>query len=196
MSTPSQSAGPQKQAALLEVDYDVLIVDLDGTLIKEDVTKMQLISATVRRPWAAPWYAYRFLFDRPRFKAEIAARLVFDPTALTYHQAVIDIVHREKARGRIVALVSASQDLLIQRVAAHTKIFDLALGSRETIIKGPKKLEKMREIFPGKRFVYAGDTFVDLKVWSGCVGAYVVNPSENLLSRVRLLNIPFSVILD
>lgn len=163
-----------------------LCVDLDGTLIKSDLLYETLLAALSRRPWVAlllpVWLA--------RGRAHLKARLLdhagdrVDVDALPLTEDLVEYLRAEKATGRRIELVSASDQRIVERVAARVGVFDAALGSDGTTnLKGDTKARLLIERHPDG-FVYAGDSRADLAVWDRAVGAIPVNEARTWLDAV------------
>jgi phosphoserine phosphatase len=88
------------------------------------------------------------------------------------------LITQAKSAGRKVLLVTASDQLVADRVAAHLKLFDEAIGSDGvTNLKGAAKAELLVKKFGRGGFDYAGDSAADIPVWVAARRAYAVNPA-------------------
>lgn len=151
-----------------------LAVDLDGTLIEGDSSWMSVAGMLARRPWTV-WLLPLFLFDRARFKHEVAKRFVPDAASLPYVPEVVAYVREQKERGRTVVLATASNVATARRVAEHLGCFDGVIASdRETYRGGAAKARALTERFGPKGFVYAGNEIRDLPVWEAAAAAILV----------------------
>ena len=91
-----------------------LAVDLDGTVILSDMTKISARKIIFRRPW------YLFLIPffeltkgRPYWKKRVANLVSVDPSDLIYHEAFMNWLKQEKESGREMILATASHLSLI-----------------------------------------------------------------------------------
>lgn len=149
-----------------------LAVDLDDTLILTDSFFLQLKTLTASRPWLVPVVLFYFLTGgRPAAKAWLARQVPLDPATLPYRQELIAYLHRQKAGGRKIFLVSAADQDIVTRVAEHLQLFDGAFGSDgKTNLKARAKADFItKKVAPD--FVYAGDALADLAVWRKAAGA-------------------------
>ena len=169
----------------------VLVVDLDGTLIRSDLL-LESFWAAVAADWRLPFRALGTLFRarrRAALKRMLAERAVPDPAVLPYNPEVLALIRDWREAGGRTALVSAADDALVQAVAAHLGLFDLARGSDgATNLKGPAKAAFLREKFGATGFVYAGDSHADLPVWRDAAEAITVGAGPNLRARVEAQN--------
>jgi 4-hydroxybenzoate polyprenyltransferase len=143
-----------------------LIVDLDGTLVRSDLTLETLFAELGRRP-AAVLGLLRLLFvSRAAFKHRLAQKASVDFAALPYDKAVLAIIDRAGAEGRRVYLASASSETLVAGVARHVGIFDGWFGSSATLnLKGAAKADLLVKNFDAQHFDYLGNGRADLLVW-------------------------------
>lgn len=168
----------------------VLVVDLDGTLIRSDMLHETFWSAFAA-DWTTPFAAARAL---PRGKAALkqalAARAAVDVATLPYDPAVLDRVRAWRAAGGRTALVSASDQQVVEAVAAHLGLFDVAHGSLDgTNLKGPAKAEFATNTFGPRGFIYMGDAAADMPVWQAAARAITVNAAPATRAAVDRLGI-------
>ncbi|MEQ8968608.1 MAG: UbiA family prenyltransferase [Azospirillaceae bacterium] len=158
-----------------------LCVDLDGTLVLSDTMMESILLVLRRRPWAIVTLALWLLAGRASFKRRVAARATPDPALLPYNAPLLAYLRAEKARGRTVALYSASDQRVVDAIAAHLGLFDAAHGSDgRTNLSGRNKLAAMRADYPDG-FVYAGnDPRADRPVFAGADGAVLAGRPERL----------------
>ncbi len=163
-----------------------LCVDLDGTLILSDLL-WESLAVLLRRNllfiFLVPIWLLR---GRANLKREVAARATIDPTLLPYNEPFVEFLRAEKKCGRRLLLVSASDRVLVEKVAAHTGLFDEVLGSDgQTNLRGPAKCAALTAKFGRGGFDYAGNSYVDLPVWAGAKNILVVNAPRALASQLR-----------
>src|SRR5208282_4172538 len=97
---------------------------------------------------------------------------------LPYNNDVINLIKQEKSAGRKTILITASDQVMADGIAAHLKLFDEAIGSDGvTNLKGPAKAELLVKKFGRGGFDYAGDSAADIPVWEAARRAYAVNPA-------------------
>jgi 4-hydroxybenzoate polyprenyltransferase len=135
-----------------------------------------------------PLYCLPVLFwwmkGRAYLKARIAERVVLDPSLLPYNEPLIDFLRAQKAQGRLLLLVTASDVHLARSVADHVGLFDEVLASDgQTNLRGKNKGARLAERFGERGFDYAGNSSVDLPVWEHSREALVVNGSPSLPAR-------------
>jgi len=68
-----------------------LAVDMDGTLILSDMSRICFSRVIPRRPWMLLSTILKELTGRrAQWKRDLAEKLVFDPAELDYHEAFLD----------------------------------------------------------------------------------------------------------
>lgn len=162
-------------------ELPVLVCDLDHCLIRTDMLYETFWAAVAAR-WTAPFAAAAALVrGRAALKAHLARASEMDPALLPYEEAVIEELRAWRAQGGRTVLVTASDQSIADRIAAHLGLFDEAHGSDgRRNLKGSEKAAFLREHFAGGRFIYMGDSAADLKVWNGAAGGISVNAHDAL----------------
>lgn len=169
---------------------DMLAVDLDGTLLRSDML-FETFWAAFGSDWRMPFSAAAALADgRSALKRHLARRTEIDVTTLPYNATVIEYVRDWRARGGRTALVTASDQALADRIAAHLDIFDEVHGSDGARnLKGPNKAAFLQERF-GSNFAYVGDAAADLPVWKQAGHVVTVNAPGALRRKLEGLGAP------
>jgi phosphoserine phosphatase len=147
--------------------------------------------AATAASWTAPFVALGALTGgRARLKRHLAALGPVDVRALPYNEDVLRHIRQRRAEGIGVALVTASDQALADRIARHLGVFDWVYGSGDGVnLKGTHKARFLARRFPDG-FQYMGDSTADLKVWRGASKAITVTGSRSLKSRVEGLGCP------
>src|SRR5262249_51625447 len=171
-----------------QCNCDVLVVDLDGTLIRSDLLFETFWSA-FSKSWTAPFDAAQSLrHGRAALKQRLSELGSVDVATLPYNQEVLAYIHRWRADGGRTALVTASNKKLADAIAAHLGVFDEVHGSDETTdLKGGRKGAFLERRFGNLGFVYIGDAEANFPVWEKAATAITVNASRSLRARVDAL---------
>lgn len=166
-------------------DKPVLVVDLDGTLLRSDILYETFWSA-FGRSWRSPFRAARAMASgKAALKRSLARDGQIEVTTLPYDPKIIDYVNAWRADGGRTALVTASDENIAQDIASHLDIFDEVYGSDGARnLKGPNKAAFLKEHFAAQGFAYMGDAKADLPVWAEAQHAITVNISQSLQSQV------------
>lgn len=180
-------ASPARATIEAQAPGRVLVVDLDGTLLRGDILQESFWAALAQH-WWAPLAAARALASggRPALKRRLAELGPVQPARLPYDEGVIALLQRWRAAGGRTALVTAADAGLARAVAAHLGLFDEVHGSEPgRNLKGPVKAAFLADRFGTGGYVYVGDAPADLPVWRGAAGAVTVTPSARLRARVE-----------
>src|SRR5690242_16948155 len=153
-----------------------LCVDLDGTLIKTDVLWESLMVLLKQNPLYLLALPFWLLRGRAYLKKEIANRTELNPASLPYHHPFLDFLRAERKKGRKIILATAADEQLARHVADHVGLFTDVFASNGKInMRGKNKGKALAERYGKKGFDYAGNSTVDLPVWSEARHAIVVN---------------------
>ena len=177
---------------MLSNNQSVLVVDLDGTLLRSDMLMESFWSASAE-DWKVPFLSIlALLTGRSALKNYLANLSDVDVTTLPYDLEVIDYVkaHR-RASGRTV-LVTASNQTLARNISDHLNIFDEVHGSDQSLnLKGEIKAAFLTQSFGENGFEYMGDSEADLHVWKHAKKVITVNAGQSVKLRAEALGKPF-----
>lgn len=166
----------------------VLVVDLDGTLTRTDLLYETFWAALSARWMNVLPVARAALSGRAGLKRRLTGLGTVDPATLPYNEVVLDHVRRWREAGGRTALVSASDQSLVDRVAEHLGLFDEAAGSDgRTNLRGSEKARFLEARFGRGGFAYVGDAEADLPVWESAGAAVTVDLAPSLRARVDAL---------
>ncbi len=173
---PPAPAGPaQAPATGREVP---LCVDLDGTLVKTDCSWEAAAQMLFRHPLQLLGILWSCGRGRAWMKREMSNAAHLRVESLPFNADVIGLITQARSAGRKALLVTASDQLVADRVAAHLKLFDEVIGSDGvTNLKGTAKAALLVQRFGRGGFDYAGDSAADIPVWEAARRAYAVNPA-------------------
>ncbi len=156
----------------LDADLSIpLVVDLDNTLVCADLLHEGFALLLFSNPRAALASLSVLSKGRAALKAEIAKHGLLDAASVPYREPLIELLSRERARGRTVHLVTAADEATAQAIASHVGLFDSVAGSDGTRnLKGAEKLAYLKARFP-QGFLYAGDHASDVPLFLASRGA-------------------------
>lgn len=162
-------------------DPGVLVVDLDGTLLRSDMLFESFWSA-FGQDWRSPFLSVAALTGgRASLKRHLTTASTVEAATLPYDPEVIAFVQDWRASGGRTALVTASDRDLADVIAEHLGIFDEVHGSDgKQNLKGERKGQFLEKRFGPKGFAYMGDSKADLAVWKRAAKAITVNAPSAL----------------
>ena len=162
-----------------------LCVDLDGTLIHSDMLLESFIRLLRQKFFCIFLVPFWLLKGKSHLKHEIAVRVDIDYACLPYHHKLIDYLQKEKNRGRPLVLVTASDKIIAEGIAAHLGLFDEVLASSDGFnLKGRNKAATLIDKYSEKGFDYIGNESVDLHVWQHAHTAISVNRHPRLVAKL------------
>jgi 4-hydroxybenzoate polyprenyltransferase len=153
----------------------VLCVDLDGTLIRGNVLWECVLVLLKTKPITLLLFPFWLLSGRGSFKSKVAARVHLDPAFLPYRETVLDLLRREKADGRRIALTTATDRGIAEEISAYLGFFDEVHATDGQVnFKGTNKAVFLVRKYASTGFEYVGDSAADVEVWRSARAAYVV----------------------
>ncbi len=163
-----------------------LVVDLDGSLIKNDL----LVDSALFFIFQNPLNIFRILLyllkGKANLKHQLAQKVDIDADYLPYNQEVLKIIEEKKASGAKIILATASNIKYAQKINEFLGLFDDILASSELVnLKSKNKADKLVEKFGEGNFDYIGNSKDDLAVWSKSDCSYIVSKSSRLISKVK-----------
>ena len=177
-----------RKAGKIETDsFDVpLCVDLDGTLIRSDLLLESLLILLKESPWIFFLLPIWLLEGKANFKTKIADRVEIGVETLPFNMEFISYLTSQKEAGRTLILVTASHKKFAQKVSEHLGLFSEVFATENTVnLSGVNKRDLLVSRFGEKGFDYAGNAFVDLKVWKVAREAIVVNAPTNIRQKAE-----------
>ena len=169
---------------------EVLIVDLDDTLVRTDMLYETFWSA-LATDWRVAFGAARAFAGggRAALKHYLARSGSVEPDRLPYNVLVIDRVTRWRIAGGRTALVTATDQHVAEKIAAHLGLFDEVHGSDgRRNLKGETKARFLAERFT-EGFHYLGDSDADIAIWRRSLTAVTVDVPAALRARVDALGV-------
>lgn len=155
-----------------------LILDVDGTLLKNDLTHEMILAAVMRDPGKALHYARVGKRDKPQMKQEMVARIgdTLDIEAMPLEPKIVALAQQAVAEGREVYLCSGSEQSLVDRLGARLDFVTESFGTSPTYnMTSENKAAFLRKRFPDG-FDYAGNSTQDFAVWDAAQSAYGMRP--------------------
>lgn len=168
-----------------------LCVDLDGTLISTDLSVESLLGTLKRSPWLAFLVPLWLLQGKSVLKAELARRADIDVAVLPYRATVLQLVEGARAKGRVTALVTGSNQRYAQAINEHLDMFDRVHASDESRnLTGRRKAALLVEEYGEGGFEYVANGRIDLPIWERAGRVVTVNASKSLLRALARLGKP------
>ena len=168
-------------------DNRILFVDLDGTLIKEDLSNLAFLHSLKNYPFKTLIYLLVFLFKgKPYLKDKISKNFDIPFENLTYNKAAFDFIREVKNRHRVVYLISGSHQILVDQMGNYLNIFFESFGTKDNFnLVGSNKVQFIKENLKIHDFDYLGNSHKDLPIWKYTKRAIYTNASEELIQTIK-----------
>ena len=165
----------------------VLFVDLDGTLIKEDLSNLAFSYSLKNYPLKTLFYILVFLFKgKPYLKYKISKNFKIPFENLTFNKAAFDFIREVKNRHRVVYLISGSHQILVDQMGEYLNIFLESFGTKDNFnMVGSNKVQFIKENLKIHDFDYLGNSYKDLPIWEYTNKIIYTNASPNLKKKIE-----------
>lgn len=164
----------------------VLVVDLDGTLIKTDLLAESINFYLIKNPLRIMKLFWWMIKGRAFLKMKLAEAATINFATLPYNNEIIEYLKIEKKKGRRIVLATASNHLLAVKIEEHLNLFEEILASDEvTNLKGFAKRDLLIETYGPGNFDYIGNDSADIPVWQSAAKSHIVSSSQNLINKVN-----------
>lgn len=163
-----------------------ICVDLDGTLIHDDVT-IRALRIFVRQNWFHIFLVFVwFLHGRAYLKYQLAKRVRLDPRELHYNDNFLQYIRDKKQAGYKVFLATACNMEYARIVADYLEIFDDVFASDKVVnLRAEEKANALMSKFGNFGFIYAGNSKDDVAVWKHSAESILVTPTKSALNAMR-----------
>jgi 4-hydroxybenzoate polyprenyltransferase/phosphoserine phosphatase len=173
----------------------VLCVDLDGTLIRGDVFWECILALLKSRPYYLVLLPFWLLSGRAFLKRQLAAHVELNPARLPYRQEVVELLRKEKANGRHIALTTATDSRIAEKVSVYLGLFDEVHGSDGQLnLKGAYKADFLAQQYSKAGFEYLGDSAADVAVWRKATAAYVVGTPARAAQAAAVTTLKLAIL--
>ena len=172
-----------------KTNKEILVVDLDGTLLKSDILHESFWSAISINFLNSLKSLFILLKGKEKLKEYLYLVSNIDVKLLPYNKEVIKYILNFQMSGGKVALVTASNEKIAKKIADHLGFFDEVYGSNSsTNLKGEIKAKFLVNKYGEKNFVYIGDSKADLAVWKKAKKSVSINCSTSLCKKIEKIN--------
>jgi 4-hydroxybenzoate polyprenyltransferase/phosphoserine phosphatase len=171
----------RKEVMNFDINYP-LVLDLDGTLIRIDLTHELLLRGLLKSPIKAVLCIFKNIGNKAVLKEKLVeiAGEDFDVKGFPYNQKVIDVARAHHEQGGTVILCSGSHKVLVDRVAKKFDWIDVSYGSTVDVnLTKSNKADFLATTYPDG-FHYIGNSTQDFPVWSEAITGAAINPPASV----------------
>jgi 4-hydroxybenzoate polyprenyltransferase/phosphoserine phosphatase len=170
----------------MDMNQPPLVIDLDGTLSNSDISIESALNFARSHPARILDMLLWLIQGRAYLKEKLAAKAAIDAGDIPYNSRVIALIGEERAKGRSIALATASHVTYARQIADHLGLFDRVFATEGNInLSAGNKRDRLVREFGEGGFDYAGNSRKDLPVWKAARRAYVVDPELGVEVRAR-----------
>ncbi|WP_298607473.1 UbiA family prenyltransferase [uncultured Thiothrix sp.] len=155
----------------------ILVVDLDGTLLKSDILIENVLIFIKKHPLKIYQLFFWLLRGKIELKRKLAEKIDIDVTQLPYNNEVLSLINQRKQLGHKIILATATYKKYAILIADFLKFFDDTIYSETDNLSGKNKAKRLNQLFGYKKYDYVGNSFKDISIWKSSLISYVV-PSE------------------
>mgnify|MGYP003497862912 FL=1 len=166
-----------------------LIVDMDGTLLRSDMSYANLLAMAAHSPEVLLKLPGWLLQPRNICRANMADIALPDTHNLPLNPDCVGLIAERRAAGARIVLIAAADSRIVAAVAQQTGLFDEWHGSnRDTDLSGANKARFLVDLFGERGFDYIGDSQTDLPAWQTARRAYTLGSSPRLQQNAASAN--------
>ncbi|MBN9413018.1 MAG: hypothetical protein J0H12_03745 [Candidatus Paracaedimonas acanthamoebae] len=163
-----------------------LCIDLDGTLIRSDVTQESVLLFLRKYPWKILNIFIWLCKGRAFLKARLAAYVMIEPSLLPYNECFLEYIKDKAEKGHDLYLVTAADQKCAEIIHNYLGIFKEYLASDETNnLRAFAKAQALCLRFGSEKFIYAGNSRHDLPVWAKSAEIISVNTPQKILKNAE-----------
>ncbi len=108
---------------------------------------------------------------------------------MPYNYEVIELIKKFKKYGHKIILITASPQIIAEKVSEFLQLFDEAIGCNESSnLKGEKKSLYLSKRYGDKGFHYIGNSYDDIPVWKSADQAILVSNNSSLEKKLKSIN--------
>jgi len=166
---------------------NILVVDLDGTLINSDILIECINQFLIKSPLNIFRLIYWIIFGKTYFKNKLSLNIDIDIEKLPYNFEVIEwLISLKKNTGVKLILATGSHHYYANKVSKYLNIFDFVVSSNEFInMRGYVKANTLINLYGFKNFDYIGNSWDDVPVWSNANKVFIVSTSLRFINYIR-----------
>ncbi|MBP6985274.1 MAG: hypothetical protein KBB83_01630 [Alphaproteobacteria bacterium] len=170
-----------------------IVVDLDGTLIFDEISCKAFKRLIVTRPFKLLLAPLWLMKGVAYFKKRVANLVYIDPARLNYNPKVLQFI--KSHQGQEIILATGADQKYAHVVARFLKLFHHVIASDGRVnCVSHHKAERLIRKYGKSRYIYLGNSSQDLAVWKDSLFAVAVNAPKGVLKDLAKLNVPYKIL--
>lgn len=158
----------------------IIVVDLDGTLIKSDSLLESYLLYIKKFPIKFFLPIFWLFKGKLNLKNKIANWVVPNAKFFPYNYELINWLKKQKEEGAVLILATASHQKIAKSVFDHIDIFDDFIASKNINLSSSEKRCKLVERYGDFKFEYVGNSKDDISVWKSASIVHTVNITKSV----------------
>lgn len=160
-----------------------LVLDVDGTFLRTDLLFETFWAGLGQAPIETLKAAFKHFNNPAKLKARLVELTEIRTDLMPVNADVAMAAKTARAQGREVVLASASNEVLVKRLAADYGMSPRVFASTEDHnLKGQAKADALVEAYGEEGFDYAGNEATDREVWAHSRAALVVGDESSAVA--------------
>lgn len=169
----------------------ILFIDLDGTLIKEDLSHLAFLNFIKYNPFKSLYHLFIFLFiGKAYLKEKISENFKVKLSKLTINKNCIEFILNNKNNYTQINLISGSHQKLLNQIQHQFDLFDNVYGTKNNYnMVGKNKIYFINKKLKIFKFDYVGNSLKDVPIWIYSEKIIYTNPSQRLIKKILNLKL-------
>ncbi|MGR3661933.1 MAG: UbiA family prenyltransferase [Paracoccaceae bacterium] len=162
-----------------------LVLDVDGTFLRTDLLFECFWASLGKDPLRTLSVSFRHFTQPAVLKNELAEIAQLRIDLLPVNPEIAELAAENVEAGRQVVLASASDEVLVKRLAQEHGLSDQVFASNgEHNLKGAAKAGALVAAYGENGFDYAGNERVDLPIWEHAENALIVGQHPKIVAEL------------
>ena len=168
-----------------------LVVDLDGTLIRNDTFFDSIVWSLFNRPALLFKSVFSLLKSgKAAMKQTLASEYPLDPELLPYNPEVLNEITQARNNGKKIVLATGADSVIAWKVASYLGTFDEVHASDGNLNNtGHRKANKLSDTY--SNFDYIGNSSADLESWKAASRKIIVSSAPK---KIKLVHKEFKIL--
>ena len=170
-----------------------IAVDLDGTLIFNDISRQSLRMFCKAFPFKIVLLPFWLLKGVAYVKSRLAEVVVIPPESLRFNPAVLNFIKKHPDHRFLLA--TGADERYAHAVAKHLGCFDDVIASNGVLNSISEiKASRLNKLLGQGMYIYLGNSSQDIAVWQQSAYAIAVNAPDDVVRALAGLQMPYHVL--